>query len=747
MKNEVYHVEGMTCASCSAAIERVTRKMPGVEKSEVNLLTKELSVTYDEGQVTPEMIIGKVERAGFSAWLPQEKKAEAPKGDDEEKALRARSKGVIAALVLAALLLYVSMLPMVWKGAPMPELIGMHSHPVNYALIQLILSTPILFIGRGFYKRGFKALWHRQPNMDSLVALGSGCAFVYSVAMTFLISDNPAHVHHLYYESAAVVVTLVMLGKHMEARSSHKTTGAVRALMELAPDTALLVGADGSVREVASGSVAAGQIIMVQPGMRIPLDGTVESGETAADESMLTGESIPVDKMPGDSVIGGSMNVSGLIRVKVTRTGENTTLAGIIRFIQEAQAKKAPISKLADRVSGYFVPVVMAIAVLAAALWALAGKDSGFVLKVLVSVLVIACPCAMGLATPTAIIVGTGLGARHGILIRSGEKLEMAHKVDTVLLDKTGTMTHGKPQVVDILPLDGSEEDLLALAAAAERGSRHPLAGAVLSEVEKRGAMVTDSAEKLLNVPGRGVEALLLSGRRVFIGNEQMMLDNGVDISPAANYVEAHAGRGETLMYIASNQSLKGVLALADPVKDGVQDVVKTLKSMNITPVLVSGDREDAVRAAAAKAGIDAWESGVLPGDKAALVEKYRQMGKTVMMVGDGINDAPALAAADVGCAIGGGTDIAIEAADIILMRDDLADVARAVLLSRYTIRNIKQNLTWAFIYNIIGIPVAAGVAYAVGGPMMEPMLGGLAMSLSSVSVVTNALSLRRKKL
>lgn len=747
MKTEVYDIEGMTCASCSAAVERVTRKLPGVENSAVNLVTKKLSITYDDAQLTPGEIITRVEKAGFQARPEVKTKAAEPTLDDEEVQLKRQGRLIVVALILAAAMLYISMLPMLVKGVPIPRIIDMEAYPNNHALAQLLLTIGILFIGRGFYTRGLKALWHLQPNMDSLVAVGSGSAFVYSLVMTFLLTDQPHHVHHLYYESAAIIVALVMLGKYMEARSSFKTTGAIRKLMALAPETAIIEQPDGSVKEVPASTLKVGDIMLIQPGARVPADGIVLSGASAVDESMLTGESIPVDKETGDSLIGGSINSDGLLRARATKVGEDTTLSSIVRFVQQSQNKKAPISKLADRVSGVFVPIVMVIAVVAGAAWWIAGKDTGFVLTIFVSVLIIACPCAMGLATPTAIVVGTGLGAQHGILIRNGEKLELTHQVDTVLLDKTGTITHGKPTVMSITPHQMPEQELMSLLYAAEEGSQHPLAKAVVEEAKKRGIAKHAGVLKLNTIPGQGVLAELEDGTLVAVGNEKLMQQKGIDLSPLDSIAAEKAAMGETLLFASKDNELMGLLTLADPVKDDVQQFVAALSAMHIETVLVSGDREEAAREAAKAAGITRYEAGVLPEGKADIVEKYKQQGKTVMMVGDGINDAPALTVADIGCAIGSGTDIAMEAADIILMRDDLMDVIRVIKLSRYTIANIKQNLVWAFLYNVIGIPVAAGLLYLFGGPLMNPMLGGLAMSLSSISVVTNALSLKRKKL
>lgn len=749
MKHEVYDIEGMTCASCSAAIERVTRKMAGVAKSEVNLTTRKLTITYDDKMLTPEDIMVKVEKAGFAA-KPEKNVEMAAPGDaekEEERSLQSQLRHIVAALILSAVLMYVAMGPMLFGSVPLPPIVDPASYPVNYALTQMLLSMPILFIGRGFYARGLKTLWRRNPTMDSLVALGSGAALIYSIVMTYMLTDNPHLLHQLYYESAAIIVALVMLGKYLEARSTFKTTGAVRKLMALTPDTALKEGTDGTVIEVPTVQVHAGDVVLVHPGMRIPLDGAVISGYSSVDESMLTGESIPVEKTQGSNVIGGSFNNDGLLRIRITREGDDTTLASIIKFVQEAQGRKAPIAKLADQVSGVFVPIVIAIAVFSALAWWLTGKESGFVLNILVTVLIIACPCAMGLATPTAIVVATGMGARHGILIRNGEKLERAHNVDTVLLDKTGTITAGHPRVMYTEAVNMTEDELISLAASAERGSQHPLAKAIVEEAEARGVKLASSVNNLTNVPGAGVEALLNDGTEVLVGNEKLMGRRGVDISSLNLIAQERMSFGETLLFAAVDDALAGFISMADPVKEESIAAIAELKKMGIKTIMVSGDREAAANHAADITGVDGYEAEILPEGKAAIVEKYQKQGGVVMMVGDGINDAPALIAADVGCAIGSGTDIAIESADIILMRDDLMDVVRAIRLSRYTIRNIKQNLLWAFIYNTLGIPVAAGLLYIFGGPLLSPMFGALAMSLSSVSVVSNALRLRRKKL
>lgn len=749
MKREVYLIEGMHCAACSSAVERVTRKLPGVVRSDVNLTTNKMTIEYDDGRVAPEQIMGKVEKAGFHALPFMEERQQAKvKGEEngEQTAFLRERNSTIAALILSGILLYVSMGAMMF-GAPLPGLLSMDSHVVNYAAIQMLLALVIIFIGRRFYISGFKALRHLNPNMDSLVAIGSSAAFLYSLAVFFLLSDQPQLVHGLYFESSAIVVTLVSLGKHMEAGSKQKTTGAIKKLMELAPDTAIVFQPDGTQREVPAETLKPGDTVLVKPGARVPLDGVVTEGLSGVDESMLTGESIPVEKAPGSEVIGGSINQNGLLTVRITRIGSDTILAKIIRFVEDAQGKKAPISKIADKVAGVFVPIVMGIAVLAAIIWLLAGMEVSFVIRIVTAVLVIACPCAMGLATPTAVVVGTGLGAGNGILIRSGEALEIAHTVRVAVLDKTGTVTEGRPTVTEIIP-DGMEEDeLLALAAAVEVGSGHPLADAIVSCAEARGLPANLSASEFENLPGKGVRARLPDGRTVLVGNDKLMRENGVETAGLTADAARLAAQGETPMLIAVDNVQWGIISVADSIKKTSPEAIRRLKEFGLRVVLLTGDNRAAAEYIGKKTGADEVIAEVLPEDKAAVIKSLQEKGNTVMMVGDGINDAPALVQADVGCAIGGGSDIAIESADIVLMKSDLMDAAKAISLSRMTIRNIKQNLFWAFFYNTIGIPIAAGVLYPAFHILLSPMIGALAMSLSSVFVVSNALRLRGKKL
>ena len=746
MREEKYDISGMHCAACSASVEKVTRRLPGVERSDVNLTTGILTICYDEAQTGQEQIIKKVEKAGFGAKLHQDHPAPAAKADakrEEDDAYQVRRQSLIGAAVFTVVLLYVSMGHMLPTPLPLPELFSMESHPVNFAVVQLLLTMPVLFFGRSYLTGGFSALIHRAPNMDSLVAIGSSCSFAYSLVMTFLITDNPHHVHHLYYESAATVLTLIMLGKFFEARSVRKTKSAITKLMELKPDTAILA-ATGA--EVPTASLKVGDIILVKPGMKIAADGEVVRGRGSVNEAMLTGESMPVEKAEGAAVIGGSVSQDGLLEVRVTRIGDDSTLSQIIRFVEDAQGKKAPISRTADKVAGVFVPTVIGIAVLAAAAWAIAGQPFAFVLRVFTSVLVIACPCALGLATPTAIMVGTGLGARHGILIRSGEILEITHSVDTVVLDKTGTVTEGAPAVTEVIPYQCDEDVLLRTAAAMESVSAHPLAEAITACAAGKGFTDLEKPTQFENLSGRGLTAEL-GGRTALAGNRRLLEERGVDVSPLLDTAERLSAQGQTPMFFAVDGKLLGLISVADPVKETSAAAIRQMKEQGIRVVLLTGDNRAAAEHIGSLVGVDEVIAEVLPEEKAGVVQRLQDQGRRVMMVGDGINDAPALTAAAVGCAIGSGSDIAIESADIVLMRSDLQDVPRALRLSALTLRDIKQNLFWAFCYNTVGIPIAAGLLYLFGGPLLSPMFAGAAMSLSSVCVVSNALRLGRAKL
>ncbi len=748
MTEQTYIIEGMTCAACSSSVERVTRKLDGVSRSDVNLTTNKMTIEYDEAKVTPDMIMAKVKKAGFgiSLFVPPEEKtaaAAAPEIDKEEFDLIERRRNLIGAGIFSVILLYISMGQMFFSWLPVPSIMDMNESPENFALTQLLLTIPILYFGRAFFIHGFKALWHLNPNMDSLVAVGSSASFIYSLAITYMIPDDASLVHSLYYESAAIVITLVMLGKYFEAGSRRKTKSAIKKLIELAPDTALLVEGD-VVREVASSTLKPGDIVLIKSGQKVPADGVVTSGFASIDESMLTGESIPAEKDVDSPVTGGSICTNGAVYAKITRTGSDTTLSKIIKLVEDAQAKKAPISRLADKVSGIFVPTVIAIAIIAAVVWAVLGYDISFILRVFTSVLVIACPCSLGLATPTAIMVGTGLGASNGILIRSGEALETTHKTTAVVLDKTGTVTTGEHSVMRVVPVSCSVEELITVTASAEAMSAHPLAAAI---TKRAGSLPLKPVASFENLSGLGLKAEFEDGTSVTVGNEHLMRDLGIDLTAQKAVIDDIAANGQTPIFTAKNGSLLGIIATADTVKDGSREAVANLKSLGIDVYLLTGDSSGAANAVAKSVGIDNVFAEVLPDDKASVVKGLQDKGEIVLMAGDGINDAPALAQADIGIAMGSGSDIAIESGDIVLMRSDLNDIYRAVRLSRLTLRDIRQNLFWAFFYNTIGIPIAAGVLYPAFHILLNPMIAGLAMSLSSVCVVTNALRLKTKKI
>ena len=746
MITQKFKITGMTCAACSSAVERVTRKMEGVSESNVNLTTALLTITYDEAKVTPEAIIKKVNRAGFGAELFVEKTKKEKKEEEEnsQEAVRKTKHRLITNIILSIPLLYICIGHMLPITLPLPAFMDRHHAPLTFALVQMVLTIVVLINGRKFYIVGFKSLFKGNPNMDSLVAIGTGSAFLYSFVMTLSIPSNPASVHNLYYESAAVVVTLVMVGKYMEGRSKNKTSEAIRKLMELAPDTAIVLR-NGEQMEVPVEQVSINDMILIKPGSRIPLDGIVVEGSTSVDESMLTGESIPVEKVVNDEVIGGSVNYQGAVTVRVTHVGSDTTLAKIVKMMEDAQGKKAPISKLADTVAGYFVPTVMAIAVIAAIVWLLLGKDITFVLTIFVSVLVIACPCALGLATPTAIMVGTGLGANHGILIKSGEALEISHKVDAVVLDKTGTITEGKPAVTRLISHDISENELLQIAASCEQVSEHPLGQAIVNDAKEKGLELL-KVSKFQSITGQGIEATL-EDKIYYIGNKKLCVEQGIDFKEYEQEAQGIANKGQTPMFVGNNGEVLGIVCVADTLKETSADAIRKIKELGIEVYMLTGDNRLTADYIGKKVGVDHVIAEVLPNDKASVVEQLQNEGKCVMMVGDGINDAPALVQADVGVAIGSGSDIALDSSDVVLMKSDLNDVYKAIKLSKATIRNIKQNLFWAFFYNTCGLPLAAGVLYAINGMLLSPIVGGFAMSLSSVCVVSNALRLRRCKL
>ena len=645
------------------------------------------------------------------------------------------------------------MVPKPFGPWPVPNIISPETNIINYALIQIVLVVPIMLVGYKFYINGFKSLFHGSPNMDTLVAIGTSSAFIYSLYTTINLIRNAgvsmemhmSHHHQLYFESAGIIIALILLGKFLESRSKGKTSEAIKKLMGLQPKTATIMVDDKEV-EVSIDEVLEGDIVVVKPGEKIPVDGKIVFGHTSIDESMLTGESMPVEKTVGDSVTGASINKNGLIRFEATKVGKDTALAQIIKLVEDAQGTKAPIAKLADTVAGYFVPAVITIAVISALLWAIIGKENTtFVLTIFISVLVIACPCALGLATPTAIMVGTGKGAENGILIKSSVALELAHKVNTVIFDKTGTITEGKPKVTEIITYGDYDKDyLLKLAASAEKGSEHPLGEAIVRYAEEKN-MNLINVEKFNSVTGKGINAVI-DNKKINLGNVKMMEDLNISLDIVENKYEELAKQGKTPMFISIENELAGIIAVNDVVKESSKRAVELLHNLGIKVAMVTGDNKNTADAIAKQVGIDIVLAEVLPQDKSNEVKKLQAEGNFVAMVGDGINDAPALAAADIGIAIGNGTDVAIESADIVLMKNDLMDVPTAIKLSKDTIRNIKQNLFWAFGYNTIGIPVAAGVLYIFGGPLLNPMIAAAAMSLSSVSVVSNALRLRKFK-
>jgi len=737
---EVIKIGGMTCAACAARIEKVVGRLDGVRSAVVNLSAEKLTVEYDPEKVKHTDIQKSVERIGYKVLASEKPDADKLRKEKEIRVLRIK---FIVSAVFAAPLLYLSMGHMI--GLPYPMVLDPMEHPLRFALVLLALTAPIVAAGYKFYTVGFKALFQRSPNMDSLVATGTSAAVVYSLYSTWQIyKGDPMAAEGLYFETAGVIITLILLGKMLEAVSRGKTSEAIKKLMRLAPKTATVLR-DGKEAEIPIEQVVPGDVILVRPGEKIPVDGTVLEGHTAVDESMLTGESLPVEKTAGDSVYAASINTTGTIRFRAEKVGSETALAQIIKLVEDAQSTKAPIAKLADKVSGYFVPAVFAVAAVAFAAWLIAGEPVAFAVKIFISVLVIACPCALGLATPTAIMVGTGKGAEYGILIKSGDALETAHKVDTIVLDKTGTITEGRPEVTDILPVAGSPEVLLKLAASAEKGSEHPLGEAIVRRAEKEGIELL-KADSFKAVPGQGLEVTVESAK-ILVGNKRLMEENSISVAGVERQADSLAEQGKTPMYVAMNGILCGIIAVADVIKESSRGAIQKLHESGLKIVMITGDNQRTAAAIAKQAGIDAVLAEVLPQDKADEVKKLQADGKKVAMVGDGINDAPALAQADVGIAIGSGTDVAMESADIVLMRSDLEDVPAAIALSRATIKNIKQNLFWAFGYNVLGIPIAAGLLHIFGGPLLNPMIAAAAMSLSSVSVVTNALRLKRIKL
>jgi len=730
-----YKIGGMSCAACSAAVERVVKKLPGVETATVNLATERLRVRGEN--ITFEAVNKAVTKAGFSASVIEDRRSQAEKDRlTRFSAMRAQKRRLIVAICFAVPLFYLAMGPMV--GLPAP--IDMHEQALLYAIAQVALLIPILIAGRHFYVRGFRNMIRLHPNMDTLIALGTVSAMAYSTySLIRIIGGDAFAAHDMYWESAGVIVTLVMLGKFFEAKSKGRTAEAVQTLLALTPDTATLIREDGTMHEVAAEHLMEKDRILVRPGGRIPVDGVIEDGETTVDESMLTGESLPVEKTIGSTVTGGSINGASQFIMRATRVGDDTALAQMIRLVEEAQGSKAPVSRLADRISAIFVPVVTGIALLAAIIWLLVGESFSFALTVLVSVLVIACPCALGLATPTAIMVGTGLAAERGILIKSGDALETAHGLTTVAFDKTGTVTVGKPAVTNILPIGMDEETFLRLFASGEQGSEHPLAHAILACAEERG-LVLQPCDTFSAIAGRGAKATV-DGHTLLMGNAALLEENGV---PHDAPIDQLAEQGKTPMLLAVDGVFCGTVAVADTLKADAREGIDRLREMGICPVLITGDNQKTAMAIAGEIDISDVRAEVLPADKATCIAELRQNGGTVGMVGDGINDAPALAAADIGFAIGTGTDVAIASADIVLINGKLSSVCDAIAISKNTMRVIRQNLFWAFFYNVIGIPIAAGLLHAFGGPLLSPMIAALAMSFSSVTVLANALRLRQ---
>ena len=752
MKKQLLDITGMSCSACSSRIEKVVNRMQGVEQMSVNLLKNNAHVTFDESVVDEKAIIARIEKLGFGAKVHAANvAAPVPQQDTAAQEMEEMRQRLIGSLLFAGLVFYQHMGRM-W-GWPLPSFIlGQENELIN-ALLQMLWCIPVLFIDRKYFIHGVRNLLSGAPNMDSLIAVGSGASFIYGLysvfGMAYAFGHNrldllPGFADALYFEASAVILALVTVGKFMEARAKSHTSDAIKALMNLTPKTAL-VERHGLQGEIPVEEVVTGDVLIVKSGASVPVDGKIIEGSAALDESALTGESLPVDKTIGDKVIGGTINRSGYFKMEATAIGADTALAKIIALVDEATSSKAPIAKLADKVSGYFVPAVIGIAVLAAVVWLALGASWHFALTIAISVLVISCPCALGLATPTAIMVGTGRGAKSGILIKSATALETAHKIDTVILDKTGTITAGKPVVTDILPIKITENELLAFAAGLEKLSEHPLGEAVVAAAEAK-QLVLPEAGNYKQIPGQGVTAEL-SGAECAAGNLKLLEALNVDVSSLMERYDKLAAQGKTPLYFVRAGELLGCIAVADTVKPTSREAIGKLQAMGLRVLMVTGDNQATAEAIRAQVGVDEAVAQVLPQDKEAVIRKLQQEGHIVAMVGDGINDAPALARADIGIAIGAGTDIAIEAADMVLIKSDLLDVAKAICLSRSVMTNIKENLFWAFIYNAVGIPFAAGVFYTAFGWLLNPLIAAAAMSCSSVSVVTNALRLRFIKL
>lgn len=745
MSNETFVIEGMTCASCAQTVEKTVNKLAGVEKATVNLASEKMNVNFDDNILSREDIINAVQNAGYDANANSNSlESSEEQGVKKQKTIQSIWIRFWLSSLFTIPVLYLAMGEMI--GLPIPDLFNPMIHPTTYATVQLLLTVPVLFLGRSFFQIGFKSLIKGHPNMDSLVALGTSAAVVYSLYGSYQIYQGNSHfAMNLYYESAAVILTLITLGKYFEAVSKGKTSEAIKKLMGLAPKTARVIR-NGEEIEIKLENVVEADIIVVRPGEKIPVDGIVIEGNSAVDESMITGESIPVEKNPGDGIVGASLNKNGTFTFKATKVGKDTTLSQIIKLVEDAQGSKAPIAKLADKVSSVFVPIVIGLALFSGLIWFFLGQESWiFALTITISVLVIACPCALGLATPTAIMVGTGKGAENGVLIKGGDALESTHKIQTIVFDKTGTLTQGKPVVTDIFGYNDYPEDMiLTIAASGEKGSEHPLGEAIVECAKEKGLSLKKYTD-FKAIPGHGIK-VLIEEKEVLLGNEKLMAKNQIELHDSVSLADRLASEGKTPMFIASDKKLIGIVAVADTIKENSIAAIQKLHNMGIRVAMITGDNKRTAEAIAKQVGIDDVFSEVLPEDKANEVSKLQARGLKVAMVGDGINDAPALAQADVGIAIGSGTDVAIESADIVLMRSDLMDVPTAIELSRATIRNIKENLFWAFAYNILGIPVAMGVLHVFGGPLLNPMLAGAAMSFSSVSVLLNALRLKRFK-
>lgn len=752
MIKKTFTVNGMTCSACSANVERAVSKLEGVINVSVSLLANRMTVELDETAVTSGQIATAVIKAGYEAYegtaAPQIQSAGDGKNAETERQLGQMKNRITVSTVFLLLLMYISMGHMV--GLPLPGFLTGTQNAVSFAFIQFVLSLPIVYVNRVFFFRGFKALYNRAPNMDSLVALGSAAALIYGIFAIFRMSwglgagdMHLVHRYHmdLYFESATMILTLITVGKYLETRSKGKTGEAIAKLIDLTPKTAS-VERDGQEISLPVAEIAEGDIVIVRPGEAIAVDGVIVSGESSIDQSALTGESIPVFKTEGDNVIAATVNKTGFFKFKATRVGDDTTISQIIKLVGEAGASKAPIARLADKISGIFVPVVIAIAVIASAVWLLMGQSFEFALSIGISVLVISCPCALGLATPVAIMVATGKGAQNGILIKSAEALETLHSVSSVVLDKTGTITEGKPKVTDIITAgEVDKQKLVSIAAALEKPSEHPLAEAVCEYAKEKGIQIK-TVRSFEAISGRGVCAEI-DGEKYFAGNIELLREKGIDVEKILKQGETLADMGKTPLYFAASSSLLGVIAVSDTEKESSREAIRQLKQLGINVVMLTGDNRRTAEAIRKRMDIDRVVAQVMPQDKEAEIRALQEKGEKVAMVGDGINDAPALARADVGAAIGAGTDIAIDSADIVLMKSDLMDMVTAIKLSKATIKNIKMNLFWAFFYNCIGIPLAAGLLYIPFGIKLSPMIGAAAMSLSSVCVVTNALRLR----